>query len=343
MLSIRQQNILKFIIIEYTNTVLPVSSDYIAQHANLNVSPATIRKELVELELYGYITRPHTSSGSVPLDKGYRFYVESTQNLSSNHSIDLAEKDFVLNQLSQTSEDLETFVAYSVQTLADLVNNMAIVTIPKYNIPKIQYLQLIPLKGVFVVLVLVLQHNDVRQKLVRLNQVVDPVKLQEISNSLNNNLSGLTLKEINSKDIMIDNLSNNILIDVLDILKEEELSNTFDHKIDGMLNLINQPEFTENNKFRSIFQEIENGSLVKSVLEGISESTEVVKVIIGQEISNNDVLPLSIVIANYGIPNHVTGLVCAIGPTRMQYKKTIDGVQFMASAMSESMYSSFQI
>ena len=95
--------------------------------------------------------------------------------------------------------------------------------------------------------------------------------------------------------------------------------------------------------FRTIVQEIENGTLVRSVLQEISDSTEVVKVIIGQEIRKDDILPLSLVIANYGIPNHVTGSLCAIGPTRMQYRKTIDGVQFMASAMSESMHSTFQI
>ena len=339
MLSIRQQNILKFIIIQYTNTVLPVGSEYIAQNAKLNVSPATIRKELIELESNGYITRPHTSAGSIPLDKGYRFYVENAEKLSLKQSITSDEKNFVLNQLSQASQDLETFVAYSVETLAGLVGNMAIVTIPKYKVPKIQYLQLIPLKGVFVVLVLVLEHNDVRQKLIRLNSVIDSINLQLISNTLNNYLTGLTLKEIKSKEILIDNISNLIISDVIDILKEEELSKSYDHKIDGLLNLINQPEFTENTMFRTILQEIENGTLVRSVLAEISDSTEVVKVIIGQEIRKDDVLPLSLVIANYGIPNYVTGSLCAIGPTRMQYRKTIDGVQFMASAMSESMQS----
>ena len=86
MLSIRQQNILKFIIIQYTNTVLPVGSEYIAQNAKLNVSPATIRKELIELESNGYITRPHTSAGSIPLDKGYRFYVENAEKHESSIS-----------------------------------------------------------------------------------------------------------------------------------------------------------------------------------------------------------------------------------------------------------------
>jgi len=152
-------------------------------------------------------------------------------------------------------------------------------------------------------------------------------------------LIGLTLKEIKSKEILIDNISNLIISDVIDILKEEELAKSYDHKIDGLLNLINQPEFTENTMFRTILQEIENGTLVRSVLAEISDSTEVVKVIIGQEIRKDDVLPLSLVIANYGIPNYVTGSLCAIGPTRMQYRKTIDGVQFMASAMSESMQS----
>ena len=236
MLSIRQQNILKFIIIQYTNTVLPVGSEYIAQNAKLNVSPATIRKELIELESNGYITRPHTSAGSIPLDKGYRFYVENAEKLSLKQSITSDEKNFVLNQLSQASQDLETFVAYSVETLAGLVGNMAIVTIPKYKVPKIQYLQLIPLKGVFVVLVLVLEHNDVRQKLVRLNSVVDSINLQLISNTLNNYLIGLTLKEIKSKEILIDNISNLIISDVIDILKEEELAKSYDHKIDGLLN-----------------------------------------------------------------------------------------------------------
>ena len=229
---------------------------------------------------------------------------------------------------------------------------MAIVTIPKYKVPKIQYLQLIPLKGVFVVLVLVLEHNDVRQKLVRLNSVVDSINLQLISNTLNNYLIGLTLKEIKSKEILIDNISNLIISDVIDILKEEELAKSYDHKIDGLLNsffweylcgIYPPPQVWTNSQSLQVWdkalQEIENGTLVRSVLAEISDSTEVVKVIIGQEIRKDDVLPLSLVIANYGIPNYVTGSLCAIGPTRMQYRKTIDGVQFMASAMSESMQS----
>ena len=84
MLSIRQKNILKFIIIEYTNTVLPVGSELISQNAKLNVSPATIRKELIELESKAYITRPHSSAGSIPLDKGYRYYIENTEKFWSS-------------------------------------------------------------------------------------------------------------------------------------------------------------------------------------------------------------------------------------------------------------------
>jgi len=342
-LSIRQKNILKFIIIEYTNTVLPVGSEFISQNAKLNVSPATIRKELIELEAKEYITRPHSSAGSIPLDKGYRYYVENTENLSAKHSITRDERNFVRNQLSQSGQDLETFVSFSVETLASLVGNMAIATLPKSKVAKVQFLQLVPLKGVFVILVLVLEHNDVRQKLIRLNNVIDSLHLQSLSNTLNNHLSGLTLLDIETKDFFIDYISIEILSYVTDILKDEELDKSYDHKIDGFLNLINQPEFTENVMFRSIVQELETGTLIRSVLEKISESTEVVKVIVGQKIGKNDVLPLSLVIAKYGIPNFVTGSLCAIGPTRMQYRKTIDGVQFMASAMSESLHSTFQI
>ena len=333
MLSKRKGEILNLIVGDYIERAAPIASEAIARRHELGVSPATIRNDVAELEEEGYITRPHSSAGTVPLEKGYRLYVE-TGVAKHAGPIPAAQQSTIRQRLVDIHLDIDDWAGVAAAALAGLVHNMAIVTFPRAPETRVRQLEVVRLQDLLVLLIVVFQETRLRRQLVRLSAPVDAPGLQESANRINEVVSGRTWKEIESKEAELSPLEEE-LIETTDLmLREEDAADVREHYVDGLRNLLSQPEFSENEMVRPVVEAVEDGTLAQAILDELPEAP-VVRVVIGQENRGNLLWPLSVVIGQYGIPGQVSGAVGAIGPVRMAYARAIPGVRFMSDLMSE--------
>jgi heat-inducible transcriptional repressor len=173
-----------------------------------------------------------------------------------------------------------------------------------------------------------------KRHIIRFKDPVAPQELEASTTRVKSQLVGLTRREIEKKAMDLSPLEEEVVAAAVLILREEEHAAYRDHYVDGLRNLLTQPEFAENDKVRALVEDVEDGSLIQAVL-GETPDGSVVRVIIGRENRGDMLWPFSVVICQYGVPDEAVGTVGAIGPTRMEYTKTIAGVDFVSSVMSE--------
>ena len=329
----RQETILRIIVDDYISTAAPISSETVARSHDLGLSPATIRNEVAELEEAGYITRPHPSAGSIPLDKAYRFYVEPLVAADTDR-IPARTRRTIRKKLTEMQRDMDEWASVAAAILARLAGSMAIATFPKAKESRVRHLELVPLQDLSPILIVVLEQARVRRQLIRLSEPVEPTELEASTNRIKGQVLGLTRREIKSQVVTRTPLEEEMVDATILILREEDRAIYRDHYVDGLRNLLNQPEFAENDRVRTLVEGVEDGSLVQAVLAETPDGG-MVRVIIGQENRGDMLWPLSIVICQYGRLHQAVGALGAVGPTRMEYSKAIAGVQFMSSVMSD--------
>ena len=333
MVTPRQEAILNIIVSNYIRTASPIASDQIVGNYDLGVSSATVRNEVGELEAAGFLSRPHTSAGAIPEDKAYRFYVESIMGVEEGH-ISPRTRASVRKQLIDVEREIDDWANVAASILAGLVGNMAIATFPRAKESRIRHLELVHLQDLVSMLIVVLEQARLRRQIIRLKEPVDLAEIESSSNKVKSEIVGLTRREIQSKVMNLTPLEENLLEAINSILTEEDRNIYRDSYVDGLRNLLGQPEFAENEKVRALVEGIEGGSLVQAILDETPQG-EVVRVVIGRENRDDALQPLSVVICQYGIPDEVVGSVSAVGPTRMEYSKAIAGVKFISSVMSD--------
>ena len=333
MLTSRQETILRLIVDDYVHSATPVSSESIARKHALGVSPATIRNDVAELEEQGYITRPHSSAGGMPQDKAYRLYVGSL--LAMEMDLLSPEVRFSVRQrLGEVERDVEEWTSTAAAALAGLVGNLAITTIPKAAQSRVRHLELVYLRDFLALLIVVMGQARLRRHLIHLSEPTEPSDLDVTASKVKSLTVGLTRRQIEARDMSLSPLEEELVDATLVMLREEEQSTFLDHYLDGLRNLVSQPEYAENDRVRAVVEGVEDGSLAQAVLDEVPHES-MVRVTIGQENRGDMLWPLSVVIGRYGVPGEAVGVVGAVGPTRMEYSKTIAGVQLMASVMSE--------
>ena len=333
MLTERQELILKIIVADYTRTATPIASDAVARSQGLSVSSATVRNDVAVLKEQGYLANPHTSAGSVPLDKAYRFFVESIEPVTDS-AIPQNARDRAHVRLQNILQNLDEWANVSAAVLAGLVGNMAIATFPKARETRVRYLDVVPMQDLLVMLIVVLEQARLHRQLIRLPQPMDAYELEESTARLRSYLMGHNQREIASQQLPLTPLEEELVEATVTVLQEEEKAAYHNHYVDGMRNLLSQPEFAENERARSIVEGVEDGSLAQTILSETPEGG-VVRVIIGHEHPDDALSPLSVVVCQYGLPHRAVGALGVVGPTRMEYIRTIAGVRFLSSAMSE--------
>lgn len=333
MLTSRQEEILRIIVEGHVRSTLPIASDAIARHAGLRVSPATVRNEVAELEKQGYITRPHTSAGSVPTDKAYRQYV-SRLIAAEPTPAEVQFRESLRQQLLKAQQDLEEWTSAAAAVLAQMVGNLAIATFPKAPESRVRHIEVVPLQDVLALLIVVLEHAQLRRQLIRLVTPAGRTELEHSANRIKEMVVGQTRRQIQATASDLSELEEAVLNTTLVILKEEDRSIYRGHYLDGLRNLLTQPEFSGNERVRPVVEAVEDGSLAQAVLDEAPEGVSV-RVVIGQENKGDLLWPLSVVIAQYGVPGETVGAIGAVGPTRMEYSRTISSVKAMTVVMSE--------
>ena len=335
MITKRQQRILSLLVEDYIRSAAPVGSDSIVRGHDLGVSSATVRNELAELEEAGYISRPHSSSGAVPEDRAYRLYVESLSE-AGQEDLPVAVRRSVRSRLIEAERDVDQWGVAAAELLAQLVGNMAVATFPKARESRVRHFEIVRLQELTALLIVVLEQARLRKQLIRLPEPLEQGDLDAVATRIKEHVIGLSKREIQALEHgrWVSDIEDELIGATVLILDEEDKASHRDHYVDGLRNLLSQPEFSEGDSLRTVVGSLEDGTLIHAILdESPDEGT--VNVVIGQENRGDLLRPFTVVVCRYGIPGEALGIVSALGPTRMEYSRTINGVRFVSNVMSE--------
>jgi heat-inducible transcriptional repressor len=329
MLASRADIILKTLVTRYIAQAAPVSSQSLISDGELDVSSATIRNELARLEKSGYIIKPYTSAGSIPTDKGYRYYVESLTTVV----LPLEEQRLIVHLFHQVERRMDEWLALAAALIARLSNNMAIVTGPKPADCKFKHIELVALQDSSALVVLVLYGARIKQRLVLFDRPVSQPELSEIAGKLRTRYAGLTGAEISRKTEELLPEESVVTDCLVEMMAAEDKSDYGEPYFDGLHFMLNQPEFLNNPHLADMVEMVEHKNMLSAVLPP-GFVREGVRVFIGKENKAEVAHNYSLVISRYGLLNEVTGTVGVIGPTRMPYGRTISAVSYLAQVLN---------
>lgn len=325
-LTNREREVLQYIIQNFIVTASPIASRTLIEKHNLNVSSATIRNDMNSLESKGYLDHPHTSSGRIPTELGYRFYVNSLMQVSRLST----EEQQALDQFSETLvSDFDDAVQAAARLLARLSNLLAVTIIPKLANGIFRRMELIELSSTRILIVLTIDSGLIRTLTIEAQVNFRKKNLEDVARVLNERLSGLTLKEISKKigEMLADYDKKDesglirIFIDRADSIFEDRQVRKF--HFGGVEYIALQPEFSDLSNYRGIIELLEKEDLIVHLLEeNSSDSLDTVRIRIGTENRLRQIEQCSVVSASYNIGN-VKGTIGLVGPTRMDYARMV--------------------
>jgi len=327
----RESAILNAIVYEYILTGKPVGSRSFVQKYSFSLSPATMRNIMFDLERMNFLMQPHTSSGRVPTDKGYRYYVNSL--LDSYHSQEMTIDEKILQKEVQLDKIFDSII----KMLSVNSNYAGIMLSPKSDFTVVKLIELIQLESSEVLLITITRTGMILTRKVGLSVRVTQDQLSEYSRFLTNELCGYSLHDIKERifdDLRLDkaSLSNRELaLDIAEIAFNETENSSIN--IDGIENLLKIPEMVEEKRLNSLLSIIEEKNILKNILENHIDN-EGVNILIGEEIENEKVIGCSLVASSYKIGNTPVGAVGVFGPTRMDYGRVVPLVDYTGKAVT---------
>jgi heat-inducible transcriptional repressor len=338
-LTLRQRTILGLVVREYVDNATPVSSRALVENYGLDVSTATVRNELAQLEELGYLTHPHTSAGRVPTDKGYRRFVT---RLIGGVELPLQERRTIAHQFYQARQDFEQWMPLAASVLARTARGAALVTAPQPAESRYKHLQLISTQGQVVLLVLVLQGGAVKQQMLALTEPFDQQVLNDASDRLNQLFSGMAVSQIQSRIGELPPFEADIAGLVIDLMQRAEVMAAGTIYRDGLSEVLQEPEFAEGEQAQGLVRVMEEHSFLEAVLaDALSPEVGSVQVLIGGEGRWDELSACSLVLARYGVTGLATGALGIVGPTRMLYGRAISAVRFVSGLLSDLVYDTY--
>jgi heat-inducible transcriptional repressor len=344
-LTERQRSVLRAVVEDYVLTAIPVGSKALVTRYGLGVSPATVRSAMAELEAMGLLTHPHTSAGRVPSDLGYRLYVEA---LMREAELDSTDRLMIRHQFSQVQLTSNEWLRLAASILAGSTRAASVVTPARSRRAKFGHLQLVALADGTRMAVLVLADGNVTQR--RLDRgalerehpdnALDQPELDAIAAQLNAELAGLTGPGVRRRAAKLSPLAGRIGEVVAGLLEEADSVVIEDVFTDGIVNVLEQPEFAEGSKLRPILEIIQRSDFLEQLVPVLTRSGGV-HVIIGRENTNDAMHEVSLVFAPYGAPDRALGLLGVLGPTRMRYPRAIPTVRYLSTLMNELINSEY--
>lgn len=323
----RKIKILDAIIRTYLETGEPVGSRTISKYTDLNLSSATIRNEMSDLEEMGYILQPHTSAGRIPSDKGYRLYVDQLLESKDKEISDM--KSFVIEH----TEKMEKVLKQVAKMLAKTTNYATMISSPKYNGNKVKFIQLSQLDDDQLLAVIVMEANVVKNKIIPLEEPLDNGTLLKLNVLLNSTLNGLSIPEINLATIskMKEQAGSfgNVVGVVLDAVAESISQEELEIYTSGATNIFKYPELSDSQKASELIYTLEEKQQLASlVTDSLSADSETgIQVYIGNESPIQTMKDCSVVTATYELGEGVKGTVGIIGPKRMDYERVMDSLK----------------
>ena len=320
----RKLKILQTIIKTYLETGEPVGSRTISKYTDLNLSSATIRNEMADLEDLGYIIQPHTSAGRIPSDKGYRLYVDMLMEDKEHEITEMQEK------MLQKADKMEQLLQQAARVLANSTNYATMVSAPTYNRNKLKFIQLSQVDANQIIAVIVMEGNIIKNKIVAVAEPLDNETKLKLNMLLNTNLNGIAVEDINLG--MIARLKeqagihSGVISDVLDAVANTiQLDNDLEIYTSGATNIFKYPELSDKQSAQEIISAFEEkqqlAELVTQTLA--SDENKGIQVYIGSETPVQTMKDCSVVTATYELGQGMQGTVGIIGPKRMDYENVM--------------------
>lgn len=329
-LTPRRERILRHLIQEYVSLAQPVPSDLIARKYEAELSPATVRNEMAALEEAGLIAQPHTSAGRVPTDRGYRFFVE--QLMQEERELAPAERRTLrqqFNQLVALGTD-STHLAPSL--LARTLRSAAVATRAISSHARVRRIELVPLEEDTVLVTLLMQSGGVRQVVQRTDAPVDRDDLTRFSNELSEKLADKTPGQARRALKLVSEPARPFGSAAIRLLQHAQDQNLAAVTLEGLAQLLSQPEFAQSQKLRPILEVLEQQPLLARFLAE-SLASPGVQVIIGAENRLEQMRDAALVLTRYGTEEDAWGVLGVVGPTRLPYWRAVPMVRFMAELM----------
>ena len=334
----RKVIILNAIIKNYLETGEPVGSRTISKYTDLNLSSATIRNEMQDLEELGYIISPHTSAGRIPSDKGYRFYVDHL----------IREKDSELDEMKalviENTEKMDKVLQKVAKLLATDTNYATMITAPKFHRNKIKFIQLSHVDDRHILSVIVTEGNLVKNRMIDTPEKLNDEQLLKLNILLNTSLNGHAVSEINLGTIAAlkeqAGIHSDIVSDVLDamaeVISEEEDLTVY---TSGATNILKYPELTTSGSATELFGALEDKQELATLMNESfrDEENGGLKVYIGDESKVQKMRDCSVVTATYDLGDGVRGTVGIVGPKRMDYEKVMDSLRNLREQFGETL------
>ena len=325
--------ILRAIIQNYLETGEPVGSRTISKYTDLNLSSATIRNEMSDLEEMGYIVQPHTSAGRIPTDKGYRLYVDM---LMQDKQMEL---DNMKLELNAKSEKLDSILKEAAKVIAVNTNYASMITAPRYHKHRIKFLQLTQVDPESLLTVIILDGNIVKNNLIHTDEELTQETLLKLNLMLNTFLQGLDLQEINASVIQrIRNESGGysaLISDILDVIATSMESEEVEAYTSGSTNIFKYPELNDSAKASTLLNALEEKKQLTELMYQEGDSERGIQVYIGDESPLEATKDCSVVTATYHLEDGVYGKIGIIGPRRMDYEKVVGTLRNLMSELDQ--------
>ena len=335
LLSPRQHKIIIAIISEFIASAEPVGSTTLVRKYDILVSSATIRNEMSRLENKGFLFQPHTSSGRIPTDRAYRYYVDFLMQKSLNLPHNL---DTFLEEYKRLEAHLHKLIGYTGKLLSDLTQYTSLVLVPRFKKDLFRFLKITPLEGRRILLILMTNTGSIKNKVIHLSRDISEEHFKKMTRILNERLSGMFLRDINPQFLqkLPEEINEDLIHHLSQLTKESVISQDSDVICEGTRHLLELPEFQDLNRLRSIFNMLENEKLVSEILNK-TLATEGLKVYIGSEHNLEEMKECSFITATYGLGGIPLGAIAILGPTRMPYGRIIPVVNSLAKLFSEKL------
>jgi heat-inducible transcriptional repressor len=334
-LSERQKLLLSLVIHEHTRTAAPVGSNNLVKHYNLDMSSATVRNEMAALTDMGYLRQPHTSAGREPTEEGYRYFVG---RLLQQTELPYNTQHMIAHQFYQTRRDVEQWMRLAASVLAHQSKAASLVTAPHSEMARLKHVELISTRGRQVLMVLVMMGGELVQQIISLAEPLSQDELSRMARRITSLIAGKNYEAIRAQQFHFQGVEWDVVNLIIQEMERLDSIAAGEVYLDGLTNVLTEPEFAESEEARRALRLLEERSLLQDLLTRAPLSENVVggvQVLIGGEGTWDELRQCSIVLARYGTPGSVTGALGVLGPIRMSYARSISTVRFMANLLSD--------
>ena len=338
-LNDRAQHLLKVLVQSYISDGQPMGSRNLAKMSDLEISPATIRNVMADLEELGFVESPHTSAGRVPTTKGYRLFVDTMLTVQPL-TTDLVKR--VSNDL-QSDLGTNSLVESASMLLSGLTSMAGVVTLPKHERVELRQIEFLPLSDRRVLAILIVNQKEVQNRIIHTDREYTPSELQQAANYLNELCAGQDLvvarqKILQELDHVRENM-NELMRSAVEmgekIFSGEDIDKP-DYVVVGQTNLMEYEELSDIYKLRSLFDAFNQKREFLNLLDRCI-CAQGIQIFIGQESGHKALDDCSVVTSPYTVDDEIMGVLAVVGPTRMSYERVIPIVDLTAKLLGEAL------